>query len=120
MYVMASEPLKDISSSEFEAFFTDRCTAADLADAYALSSNKFWWVEDNEYDYAVGTPEHYAACAVTDEWLRLMDHYKELILAALKEEGIPIPPTAQINVLMQFMQKYGYTDCRGWWVKEQK
>ena len=61
MFIMANEPLKDISPSEFAAYFADKCTPSDLAEAYALSSNKFWWVEDNEYDFDVGTPEHTAS-----------------------------------------------------------
>ena len=118
MFIMANEPLKDISPSEFAAYFADKCTPSDLAEAYALSSNKFWWVEDNEYDFDVGTPEHSAARTVTDTWHHLMDHYKEQIFAILHSEGVAIPSTGQIAVLIPFMRKYGYEDRGGWWFKE--
>ena len=33
----------------------------ELADVFAITSNKFWWVEDNEYDYEKGTKEYQEA-----------------------------------------------------------
>ena len=73
---MAKEPVPNMSAAEVKAYFDDKHTEKDLADAYAIAHNKFWWVEDNEYDYEEGTPEHTAACAITEEWGSLMDEYK--------------------------------------------
>ena len=77
MFVMAQEPIPNMSASEVRTYFADKKTEKDLADAFAVVSNKFWWVEDNEYDYEEGTPEYKMACAITDEWGTLMDEYKK-------------------------------------------
>ena len=88
-----------------------------MADAYALTNNKFWWVEDNVYDFDEGTPEYEEACAISDEWYTLMDEYEKRIFEVLTREGILIPKTKRITVLAPFMKKYGYIDANGWWVK---
>ena len=72
MYIMASEPAKGMTAAEVEAYYADKHSPQDLADAYAITHNQFWWVEDNEYDFEVGSPEHKAARMVTDEWCRLL------------------------------------------------
>lgn len=118
MYIMASDPTQGISASEIETYFADKPSAQDLADAYAITHNAFWWVEDNEYDFEVGSPEHKAARMVTDEWCRLMRQYQERIFDILRSEGIKIPTTGQIVMLTPFMKKYGYEDQGGWWVTE--
>lgn len=115
---MASDPTQGIQPTELEAFFVDKHSAQDLADAYAITHNKFWWVEDNEYDHEESSPEHKAACLVTDERGSLMNQYKSRIFEVLRSEGIEIPHTGQIAVLIPFMRKYGYEDQDGWWVKK--
>ena len=74
--IMESEPIPNKTPTDVRNYFIGRNTEKDLADAFVIVSNKFWWVEDNEYDYEEGTPEHIAACAITDEWGALMDEYK--------------------------------------------
>lgn len=118
MYIIASEPARGVAASDVEAFYADKCSPQDLADAYAITHNQFWWVEDNEYDFELGSPEHKAARMVTDEWRRLMEQYQEQIFDILRSEGIEIPATGQIVVLTPFMKKYGYDDYCGWWGKE--
>ena len=88
-----------------------------MADAFAISSNKFWWVEDDVYDYEVDTPEHQTACAITDAWGELMDYYKSKIFSILQVEGVVIPETGQNAVLKPFMLRNGYIDGNGWWIK---
>ncbi len=119
MFVMAQEPIPNMSASEVRTYFADKKTEKDLADAFAVVSNKFWWVEDNEYDYEEGTPEHKMACAITDEWGNLMDEYKKRIFEILTNEGVVIPKTGQIEVLKPFMARFGYIDGNGWWIKEE-
>ena len=118
MYIMANEPISDMSAAEVESYYANKHTELDLAEAYAITHNQFWWVEDNEYDYEEGTPEHKAACAITDEWGALMDGYKKRIFEILIREGITIPEIGQIQVLVPFMARNGYSDANGWWVKE--
>ena len=118
MFIMGKEPIPNMSAEEVRAFFADKHTQKDLADAFAVTSNKFWWVEDNEYDYEEGTPEHKATCAITDEWRNLMDEYENQILEILTSEGAIIPATGRIEVLKPFMARFGYIDGNGWWIKQ--
>lgn len=110
----------NLTAAEVKAYFTDKHTEKDLADAFAIVHNKFWWVEDNEYDYEDGTPEHKAARATTDEWGALMDEYKKQIFEILINEGVAIPSTGQIKVLELFMARYGYANGNGWWIEEKE
>ena len=59
--LMMSEPIPNKTPTDVRIYFSERETEKDLADAFAIASNKFWWVEDNEYDYEEGTPEYIAA-----------------------------------------------------------
>ena len=117
MYIMGQEPLSDKTAQEIRFLFAERTTEKDLADAFALASNQFWWVEDNIYDFQEGTPEYQEACRTTDEWCNLMDEYKIRIFEILIREGISIPKTKQIAVLAPFMRRNGYMDENGWWRK---
>ena len=118
MFIMSKGPVPDMSAADVKVYFADKHTEKDLADAFAIASNKFWWVEDNEYDYEVGSPEHKASCAITDEWRTLMDEYQNRIFEILKNEGVTIPETGQIIVLELFMKRFGYIDGNGWWIKQ--
>ncbi len=119
MFVMTTEPIPYMSVADVKDYFADKHTEKDLADAYAIAHNKFFWVEDNEYDYEEGSPEHKAACAVTDEWGALMDEYKNRIFEILTNEGVTIPETTQIKILEPFMAKFGYINGNGWWIKQE-
>lgn len=118
MFIMAKEPIPNMSAAEVKAYFAEQDTDKDLADAYAIAHNKFWQIEDDEYDYEVGTPGHKASRAITDEWGALMDEYKKRIFEILTKEGMTIPATGQIKVIEPFMARHGYYDGNGWWVKE--
>ena len=118
--VMASEPIPNKTPSDVRNFFATRDTEKHLADAFALTSNKFWWVEDNVYDYEEGTPEHAAARDLADEWGALMDEYEEKIFMILRNEGAEIPETGRIKILEPFMKRNGYRDGNGWWIKNKE
>ncbi len=115
--IMASEPIPNKTPTDVRNYFAERKTEKDLADVYAISHNKFWWVEDDVYDYEEGTPEYEAARVIVDEWGALMDEYEERIFMVLRSEGITIPKTGRINVLNPFMKRNGYFDGNGWWIK---
>jgi hypothetical protein len=118
--IMASEPIPNKTPTDVRGYFAERKSERDLADAFAIASNKFWWVEDNVYDYEEGTPEYIAACAITDEWGALMDEYEERIFVILRNEGVEIPETGRIKVLEPFMKRNGYRDGNGWWIKNKE
>ena len=118
--IMASEPIPNKTPTDVRGYFAERKNERDLADAFAIASNKFWWVEDNIYDYEEGTPEYIAACAITDEWGALKDEYEERIFMILRNEGVEIPETGRIKVLEPFMKRNGYRDGNGWWIKNKE
>lgn len=117
-YIMGEEPLSDMTPQDLQNHFSGSLTEKELATAFALSSNEFWWVEDNVYDYEEGTPEHKEAKRITDEWCCLMEHYEEQIFDILRTEGVEIPDTGRIVVLIPFMERNGYLDGNGWWIEK--
>lgn len=88
--MMINNPFTDKSPAGIQSCFADRNTEKDLADAYV----------------------------VTDDWAGLMDVYQSRIFAILIKEGIRIPETAQIHVLLPFMEQNGYICHSGWWYPE--
>lgn len=115
--IMATEPVSNMTPTDVRNYFAERKTEKDLADAFAIVSNEFWWVEDNVYDYEEGTQEYRDALAITDEWGALMDEYEEKIFEILRSEGVGIPDTERRKVLEPFMRRNGYKDGSGWWIK---
>lgn len=75
--IMADEPIPDMTLEDARNYFFGKQTEKDLAKSFAIASNKFFWVADNEYDYEEGTLEHRLAREITDEWCALMDEYEE-------------------------------------------
>lgn len=116
--IMVEEPVQGKTADEVRQFFGECPAEQDLADAYALTSNQFWWVEDTVYDFEEGTQEYHKACGMTDEWRMLMNEYKEKIVAVLIREGSVLPEKKEAEVLLTFMKRNGYTDGDGWWIKK--
>lgn len=116
--VMSQEPIPEITPDEIREYYAEKQTEQDLADAFAITSNKFFWVADNEYDYEEGSLEHRVARQITDAWGALMDEYEDKIFSILINEGVEIPERAQIRVLKPFMARNGYRDGNGWWIKK--
>ena len=120
MYILTEEPLPGITASEFKAYFAEKQSEKDFADAYALLHAKFVWVEDEIYDYEEGTTAYEYACTVAEEWECLYDEYEQKILAILKSEGVSVPETGYIKVIKPFMARNGYDYRDGWWIKKER
>ena len=114
--IMGFEPDPERTPEDVRQWYSQDRSEAGLAKAFAAASNKFWWVEDNIYDYPEGTPEHQEACRITDAWGAVMDELEHEIFAILRREGVEIPKTGRIGVLVPFMERNGYCDRGGWWV----
>lgn len=71
--IMGFEPDPERTPEDVRQWYSQDRSEAGLAKAFAAASNKFWWVEDNIYDYPEGTPEHQEACRITDAWGAVMD-----------------------------------------------
>ena len=55
--IMGFEPDPERTPEDVRQWYSQDRSEAGLAKAFAAASNKFWWVEDNIYDYPEGTPE---------------------------------------------------------------
>lgn len=117
MYIMGEEPMPGLTLADVKEQYSGELTEQKLADAFAIASNKFWWVKDDVYDCEEGTPEHQAACATMEAWRELRDYYESQIFAILQKEDVKIPKTGRISVLEPFMLRYGYIGGRSWWIK---
>ena len=115
---MGSEPLPDMTPDELRTWYAANHTERGLAAAYAAASNKAWWVEDEIYDYEEGTSERENAVAICHAWFAVMDEFKSVIHDVLRSEGVEIPERGQIVVEIPFMERNGYEDGCGWWVKK--
>lgn len=118
--IMGSDPLPGMSLEEIWVIAKNYYTTQELVDAYARAHNKFWWLEDDEYDFEEGTEGHKKACVVTDAWQQVMDYLEERIIECAIEEGLFAerqPDSGIVEQLEAFMRKYGYRDGRGWWIK---
>lgn len=104
-FVMCSEPVPDLSAEMVTEAIERIETEQELADLFAVVDNKAKWVDDDVYDYEVGTAEYQQAIKVTNEWFALSDKLRDRIFAILRAEGVFIPETGQIDVLEPFMKK---------------
>ena len=96
-------------------------TTQALVDAYVIVHNKFWFIEDDLYDYDEGTEEYEKVRSVVDAWGDLMDTLDNRIMETAAEEGLLAerqPNSGTVKQLEAFMDKYGYRDGCGWWVKK--
>ncbi len=111
--IMSGDPLPNRSIEEMWEIARNWRTTQELVDAYAGAFNKFWWVEDDVYDYDEGTEEHKQACAITDAWEELMDFLEEKVVACATNEGLLAERQENSGLVKQlesFMRKYGYRD----------
>lgn len=120
MCVMVSEPCPEMTAEDFHSKYANMTSEKELADTYAIASNQFWWVEDDLYDYGEGTPEYKSALDNVVSWKKILREYEAEVFGILKSEGVTIPDTGRIKVLIPFMERNGYADRSGWWIKEDK
>lgn len=118
--IMAGDPLANVSLEEMTAIVKRTQDAHELVDLYVKIHNKFWFIEDDLYDYEKGTPEYNDLAAEIDAWGELMDKVQDELIIRAKNEGLmdreEKHPRAIIS-MEPFMKKYGYRDGRGWWVR---
>ena len=118
--VMCKEPLPDISPKEMWSICSQLKKTQEIVNAFAAALNEFWWVEDNVYDYEEGTEDYKKACTITDEWKELLDYLEDKVVQRAKEEKLMKRdekyPRA-ISSLSPIMEKYGYQNKNGWWVR---
>lgn len=115
--IMGGDPSPDFTIEEMRVLAKQASTEREIAVAFAAASNKAWWVEDNEYDYEEGSEEHKKACRITHDWFEVSDILQEKIFTILRSEGVSIPDKGQMAVVSPFMERNGYWDGSGWWIR---
>ena len=118
--VMCKEPIPDISPKEMWSVCSQLKKTQEIVNAFAAALNEFWWVEDKVYDYEEGTEDYKKACTITDEWKEILDYLEDKVVQRAKEEKLMKRdekyPRA-ISSLSPIMEKYGYQNKQGWWVR---
>lgn len=118
--IMEGDPLPDRSLEDMWVIAKNYSTTQELVDAYAGAHYKFWWVEDDQYDFEEGTEEHIKTRAVTEAWEQVLNYLEERVITCAIEEGLFAerqPNSGLVKQMEAFMEKYGYRDGRGWWVR---
>ena len=118
--VFAEDPVPDKTIEDMRHNIERISSVQELVDIYANVHNKFWFIEDEVYDYEDGTDEYEKVCIKVDAWGDLMDEIADRIKVIAAEEGLlgkRQPNSGTVKQLEAFMEKYGYRDSCGWWVK---
>lgn len=118
--IMASEPLANMTPEKMLENISHIESVQQLVDIYAGVHNKFWYIEDDIYDYEEGTKEYTIAKEKAEKWADIMEQLEKCIIVNAKKENLMVErqeSSGLIKQLIPFMEKYGYKDCNGWWVK---
>lgn len=120
--ILAGDPMPDSNVEDMQQVLSAIETTQELVDAYVNVHNKFWFIEDNLYDYEEGTKEYERVRSVLDVWSDLLDDLDKRVMKEAADEGLLTerqPDSGTAKQLESFMDKYGYRDGGGWWVKKQ-
>ena len=117
-FVMCGDPSPELSIEGAKQAIKCILNETDLASLFASVDNKAWWIEDELYDYEEGTVEHAQIKETIDKWFSLSDTLRKMIFDILRNEGVLIPETKQIDVLEPFMRRNGYRNAQGWWLSQ--
>lgn len=118
--VFTGDPLPKMSVDEMRQVIASISTTQELVDAYVNVHNKFGFIEDDIYDYEEGTEQYEKVCSVVDAWGELLDELGRRVMEAASDEGLLAerqPHSRMVKQLETFMDKYGYRNGSGWWVK---
>lgn len=118
--ILTGDPLPGKTVEEMLQDIEDIKSIQELVDGYVHVHNKFWFIEDDIYDFEKGTSEYYEACVVVDAWGELMDSLDSKVMEAAQKEELLIAKQQNAGTVKQlkaFMEKYGYKEVCGWWIK---
>ncbi|MBQ2940872.1 MAG: hypothetical protein IJD97_01415 [Clostridia bacterium] len=118
MFVMGGEPSPGLTIEKANELFNKLETETDIADLFSAVDNMAWWLEDEQYDFEVGTEEYKEVCEKTEKWFTLSEKLRNKIFDILKSKGVEIPETGYNAVLEPFMKRNGYINGNGWWIEE--
>lgn len=118
--ILAGDPMPDKSVEQMQLDIASISSTQELVDVYVQVHNKFWYIEDDLYDYEEGTEDYIRVRDNVEAWGEMMDLLDDRVMSTAKEEGLLAerqPDSGTIKQFEEFMKKYGYRDGRGWWVK---
>lgn len=110
--IMGSEPLTGVTADEWRAMFDENCNDEDLAKALAGAWNECGWL-GHDLDDDDCTPETKAAY---EEWYTLEQELIRKVALRLNREC----KTPYVKLIAPFMERNGYRDGCGWWVKTEE
>lgn len=88
MIIFVEEPIPDMSAQEMKQVLSSITSINELVDLYVLVHNKFWFIEDDLYDFEEGTKEYENKCAEIDEWGNLMNDLSNRVMQIAAEERL--------------------------------
>ena len=120
--IFIGDPLPDISAREMRQWIGENDTLADLATAMAQAHNRLGYIS-HDLDELEGD-ELFQAKDIFDEQDTLCRELYDKIISILKEEKASGKSAHTFMdkglhyVIKPFMERYGYYDDAGWWIKE--
>ncbi len=115
--IIFGTPAPDVSIDEIRSVIENEPAERDIADAFAIASNRWIVAEDAEYDHEEDTEEYIRTCRIADDWSELSKMLEEKAIAILRSEGVSIGEDGRWEAILSFMERNGYKDRGGWWVR---
>ena len=112
--------MPDKSLEQMQLDIASISSTQELVDVYVQVHNKFWYIEDDLYDYEEESEEYIRVKEIVEAWGEMLDLLDKKIMVAAKKEGLLAERqlnSGTVKQLESFMKKYGYKDGDGWWIK---
>ncbi len=119
--ILSGDSLTNKTVDEMKEELENNTTTQQLVDVYVNVHNKFWFIEDDIYDYDEGSEEYERVDDLINQWYQFMEQLDQEIMEKASEEGLLDEVDSNSGTtkrLKSFMSKYGYRDATGWWVKK--
>ena len=84
---MGEDPLPEMDIQEIRNRISTIISTQELVDIYAEVHNKFWFIEDDLYDYDEGTAEYESMCSVIDAWGKTLGDLNDRLMEKADEDG---------------------------------
>ncbi len=114
----AVQPFPEVSPNDIWNWYYAHKNEERLAKAFAMTSNKFWWNENAEYEYEGESvqykKDHNADCS----WLTVMQKLDDEITTIMIRHGIAhTKGERKQEYLITFMERNGFHNANGWWIQ---
>ena len=116
MTILTAEPLKDWEPNDVRNWLKKNTEQCDLAAAMSMVWNKTGWLHHGlDDDPPTVTKRDYC------KWRKLEEELFHMILATLESEigtRIDLADTGWIRAIAPFMERNGFFNSGGWWIKK--